>query len=77
MTTYIEDPLYVRINPGTTEGLKSYLKAIADRTMKEKYTQSNVKAAMLMFKSDAHDFSWEELVHRVTNDDIGTLFQAF
>ena len=77
MTTYIEDPFSVGINPGTSEGLKLYLKAITDRTTKEEITQSNVKAAMLMFKSDAQDFSWGVLVHRVTNDDTGTIFQAF
>ena len=76
MTTYVEYPFSVRINPGTTEGLKLYMKAIADRAMIEDISQSNVKAAMLMFTSDAHDFSWGELVHRVESDDTGTHFSS-
>ena len=52
------------------------MKAIADCTTKEEIIQSNVKAAMLMFSSDAHDFSWGELFHRVENDDTGTHFSS-
>ena len=40
MTTYVEDPFSVGINPGTTEGLKLYMKAIADRATKEDMSQS-------------------------------------
>ena len=51
-----------------------YLKAITDRTTKEKITKSNVKTAMIMFKSNAQDLSWSELVHQVANDDTNTNF---
>ena len=35
MTTYVEDPFSIGITPGTTEGIKLCMKAIADRATKE------------------------------------------
>ena len=76
MTKYVEDLFSTGIDPGISEGLKLYLKLIADRTTKEEIISSNVKTVMLMLKSDAQDFSWDELVHRVANDDTNANFSS-
>ena len=76
MAIHVKDTCSVGIDPETTEGLKLYMKVIADRATKENIYQSNMKVAMLIFTSDARNFSWGELVHRVENDDTGTHFSS-
>ena len=71
---YVTDPFKCDINPATQNGLKLFLKATA-KLLKEDLidaTQDYEKEFVKVIRTDAADFAWGRLIHRVQIDDLPT-----
>ena len=68
------DPFKCDINPATPEGLKLFLKATAEFSREDRIdaTQDSEKEFMKAIRTDAANFAWGRLVHRVQIDDLPT-----
>ena len=66
-TTYVDDSFLVDINPGTTEGAKLYLKAIAATSEDDKFDISITSAQKFLdlVQNDTQRFGWGSLVRLI------------
>ena len=62
---FVMNPYLGNINPGTSDGLKLYLKATEKREPQLTVSQENVKYLMPAFEADARNFGWGPLVNVV------------
>ena len=65
MNPYLGD-----VNPGTTEGLKLYNKAIAAPNDKIEINQDCARNIQTIFEKDSDDFGWDPAISSVQTDDL-------
>ena len=71
---FVTNPYHGKINPGTSDGQKLYLKATAERTPRLTIKQENVKEIIATFEKDSRSFGWGSLVNVIktsATDAIG------
>ena len=71
-TNFVLNPYLGDINPGTTEGLKLYNKAVAGPETKISIDQSHAREIKTSFELDANNFGWGPATGAIQVDNAGT-----
>ena len=65
MTSFVMNPYLGDVNPGTTEGLKLYNKAIAAPNEKVEINQDSARDIQTIFEKESGDYEWGPAISSV------------